>query len=229
MSGDGPALGGHDQGNPDERRLPGLSSHRVALAHPGQFREGGAVTGAGHLLGQAPAGRREPRQPRQAGPDDVSADQHEQPGTDVRRAPGPPGAPGPPAGGQVPPVRGRLGAAGGPALLPGVPGLGFQPAHHREQALTASLLAQGVAQRERRSQETGKDFGPGRPGLRPRPDHRPRREPRRQLRASPAGRPHSPCPRRRRPVTSCRRQDSGTSRSGHSASPPNRFFRLSAR
>ena len=55
------------------------------------------------------------------GPDDVSADQHKQPGADVRRPLRLPGASGPPAGGQVPPVRGRLGAASGGrrADLPG--------------------------------------------------------------------------------------------------------------
>ena len=68
-AGNDPALGSHDQGHPDERRLPGLPSHRVALAHLGQFSKGRAVAGAGHLLGQAPAGRREPRQPRQTGPE----------------------------------------------------------------------------------------------------------------------------------------------------------------
>ena len=121
---------------------------------------------------------------------------------DVRRTPGPPGAPGPPARDHVPPVRGRLGAAGSPAFLPGVPGAGFQPAHDREHALAAGLLAQGVTQRERRCQQPGKDVLPGRPGLRPRRDHRPRGEPCRQLRAGPACRPRNTHPGRLCPAAS---------------------------
>ena len=75
------------------------------------------ITGAGHLDGKVVPRRGEPQQPVQAGPDHIGADQHQQPGAQVRRRLGGVGAD------QPPPVRLVFGAAGAPPLLPTVAGL----------------------------------------------------------------------------------------------------------
>ncbi len=66
---------------------------RPLLAQRGERGEGArGIAGAGHLGGQVVPRRREPQQPVQAGPDHVGADQHQQPGAQMRQRLRPVGA-----------------------------------------------------------------------------------------------------------------------------------------
>ena len=113
------ALDGHDDRDVGQRLLLALQSDPALLAQRGERGECGRIAGAGHLGGQAAPRRGEPQQPVQAGPDHIGADQHQQPGTQMRQRPGGVGAD------QSAPVRLVLGAAGPPPLLPAVDRTGF--------------------------------------------------------------------------------------------------------
>ena len=81
-----PALGGQDDRDLGQRLLLALQSDPALPAQPGERGERGRIAGAGHLGGEVAPRRREPQQPVQAGPDHVGADQHQQPGAQVRQA-----------------------------------------------------------------------------------------------------------------------------------------------
>src|SRR5271157_4327268 len=76
---DEPALGGHDGGDPPQRQVPGQRADLPGLACLPEDGEGTQITGPGHLAGeqlQPGAGQQPPR----VRPDQVPADQQEQPG-----------------------------------------------------------------------------------------------------------------------------------------------------
>jgi len=81
---DRPALGSQDDRDPGQSLLPGLQSGPALRAQLGERGERRRVPGARHLGGQAAAHRGETQQPVEAGPDHVSADQHQQTGAQVR-------------------------------------------------------------------------------------------------------------------------------------------------
>ena len=62
-----------------------LCSPTRPCAQRGQLGERRRIAGAGHLGGQVVPRRGEPQQPVQAGPDHIGADQHQQPGAQVRQ------------------------------------------------------------------------------------------------------------------------------------------------
>jgi hypothetical protein len=167
-----PALGGQDDRDPGQGLLPALQSDPALRAQPGEHGERRAVAGAGHLGGQATPCRGEAQQPAEAGPDHVSADQHQQPRAKVRQlCPGGRSGPRPASrrvSDQIPPVGPVLGAAGLPPLLPAVTGVSMQPGQHRQHPQPAGLLAGRVIQRERRGQDPGQHRGPARLRRRPR-------------------------------------------------------------
>ena len=80
-----PALGGQDDRDPGQGLLPALQSDPALRAQLSERGERRAVAGAGHLGGQATPRRGEAQQPAEAGPDHVSADQHQQPRAQVRQ------------------------------------------------------------------------------------------------------------------------------------------------
>ena len=80
------ALGRHDDRNIGQCLLLALQSDPAAATQRGERGERiRGITRAGHLDGKVVPRRREPQQPVQAGPDHIGADQHQQPGAQVRR------------------------------------------------------------------------------------------------------------------------------------------------
>ena len=222
-----PALGGEDDRDPGQGLLPALQSDPALRAQPSEQGERRAVAGAGHLGGQATPRRGEAQQPAQAGPDHVSADQHQQPRAQVRQlCPGGRSRSRPArrrVSDQIPPVGLVLGAAGLPPLLPAITGVSMQPGQHRQHPQPAGLLADRVIQRERRGQDPGQHRGPARLRHRPRRRDRAGRERGQQLR---------PCrlqPRRRRRSPGGRCRDHLLAADGHEVLSPNRICRLSGR
>jgi hypothetical protein len=121
------ALGRHDDCHIGQCLLLALQSDPAAATQRGERGERTpGITRAGHLDGKVVPRRREPQQPVQAGPDHIGADQHQQPGAQVRRRLRAVGSD------QPAPIRLILRAAGSPPLLPAVTGLGAQPVQHRQ-------------------------------------------------------------------------------------------------
>ena len=80
------ALGRHDDRNIGQCLLLALQSDPAAATQRGQGAERiRGITRAGHLHGKVVPRRREPQQPVQARPDHIGADQHQQPGAQVRQ------------------------------------------------------------------------------------------------------------------------------------------------
>ena len=223
------ALGCHDDRDPAERDPPGVGSHRPGLAQSAQFSEGGGIPGAGHLGCQVPGRGRASQQPSDPGPDHVGADQHQQASADVGQVTsGGTGTAFPPVPDQITPVTAVFGAAGHPAILPAAAGLGFQPVHHRYHAKSPALLAERMGQRERRDQQPAEDLFAGGPGRRPRRRHRPCRERGQQLGAGPGQLSWSARPAGGRRGARLR-GPAPSAGCPHSASSPNKTFRLSGR
>ena len=160
----GPALGGHDERDPGQRAAGGDFADHARLAGCLQGSEPGGVAHPGHLGGQV-LRRCGGQQPGHAGADDIAADQLQQARAEChmgggvgRRDPAgflqPRHRSTPPPG--VCPAAG-VGAAGVPAFLPGLPGLGLQPLQDPDQAEPALMLAGSGVQRERRSEQPGQD------------------------------------------------------------------------
>jgi hypothetical protein len=110
------------------------------------------VPGGSHHRGQVPVGAGQ--HPRQAGPDHIPADQHQQPGRQVVLIDGgglPPFAQ--PAQWKLHPGTARvvLGAGGQPPLLPGVPGERGQPAQQPDRPALAGRLCRIPLVNERRT------------------------------------------------------------------------------
>ena len=177
------------------------------------------IAGAGHLGGEVVPRRREPQQPVQAGPDHVGADQHQQPGAQVRQRL---------RRGRCRPDGRQSGWSSAPlatpSLLPAVAGLGPQPVHYGQHPQPPSLLTDRVVQRERRRQHPIEHRGPARLGRRPRRGDRSGRERGDQLRPGRVRRPGH----RGRGIGGSRRQHLRVG-GGHDPASPNRICRLSAR
>ena len=138
-AGDHAALGGQERGDPARRQVLGGRAGRVGTRQHGERGEAGRVAGPGHLGCEVFRGLGT-EQPRQAGPDDITADQREYPaakGDEVGPGvtAGPAGA-AEPCRSQLPPrqVARGVGAAGQPPVLPGAAGLLLQPVHQLGQA-----------------------------------------------------------------------------------------------
>ena len=219
------ALGGQDGGDPAQRQVPGQRADLPGLALLPEHGEGARVTGPGHLAGeqlQPGAGQ----QPSRVGPDQVPADQQEQPGAQAAalavagRQPVRRGQPG--DGGLPPAAAGLPGARGGPAFLPGGAGLTRQPVQHLPQAPGPLPLPVAVLQAERRGQQQGRCLLPLQHGPRPPVRAGPRRKlPHhlRALRGGRAGRDAREQERRRQP---------GQGAAGHEV-VPNRTCSVSVR
>jgi hypothetical protein len=152
------ALGGHHGGDPAQCAVFGVGVRGVLAANRDQLREPFRVAAAGHLNGQH-LHRPRRQKPRQARPDHITADQHENgaaQGVEVVLLPcaGRAVAPQPPDY-AVPPsdVAGRVGAADQPPVLPSPPGMVLQPAQDLSDAgATAGLRAGSVEDKRRREQ-----------------------------------------------------------------------------
>ena len=212
------ALGRHDDPNIGQCLLLALQSDPAAATQRGEGAERTrGITRAGHLDGKVVPRRREPQQPVQAGADHIGADQHQQPGAQVRQWLRRVGAD------QPAPVRPVFGAAGPPPLLPAVAGLDAQPVQHGQHPQPPGLLTEPVVQRERRGQHPGEHLGAGRLGRWPRRRGRSGRKRRRQLRPGRVRRSGH----RGRGIGGSRRQHLRVG--GHDRSSPKRIARLSAR
>ena len=153
------ALGRQDDRNIGQCLLLALQSDPTAATQRSERGERPrGITRAGHLDGKVVPRRRKPQQPVQAGPDHIGADQHQQPGAQVRQRLRRVGAD------QPAPVRLVFGAAGPPPLQPAVAWLGPQPVQHGQHPQPPGLLTEPVVQRERRGQHPGEYLGAGRLG-----------------------------------------------------------------
>ena len=195
------ALDRHDRGDSVQRDPSGGFPHRVGPTPRGQLGESNRVSGAGHLRCQ-PLGGGRGQQPRHARADHVGADQRQQPGAEHHRV-----EPAIPAGGGLAPADRPaapvgsavgFGAAGQPALLPGLAGLGRQPVQHDAHAASAVVLTGGGVRHERWRHQPFHHRLSRQPSLRPAGGHRAGREPLPQPRSTrPARLGRRRCGRRR--------------------------------
>ena len=169
-------------------------------ASAAQRGEAAGVAGPGHLGGEVLRDCRS-QQPRQAGPDDIAADQREHPAAQGDEI-GPGVAAGPagvaqPCPGQLPPrqVARGVGAAGHPPLLPGAAGLLLEPVQQLGQADPPAGLHVIPAGGERRREQPRQHVAA------PLAGHRPVRLERARAGTAATARPSGP--------RTCRRHDRG--------------------
>ena len=149
--GDKATFRGEDACGTCQRLLCGLEPESAVVDRPGECSETIGVAGAGHLERQVAARPWGGEKERQARPDHVRADHHQQARCEVAERSG--GArPGLAIGrvDQAPPVRRTLRATRQPSLLPRPAGPALQPAHDGQGTEAAALLAEAVLQGERR-------------------------------------------------------------------------------
>jgi hypothetical protein len=176
--GDSAALAGHQRGDPGRRDLGvALGTGRFGVGQRPQPGEPVGVPDLRHHRRQIPVGAGE--HPRQAGADDVAADQHEQPGRQVgrvvrRRLAGRRQ----PLRRQADPARSGmlLGAAGQPTGLPRIPGERRQPVQQLGHPAPPAGPGGGRRRDERPAGQPLPDLLRGRRSGRPAFLHRARRK-----------------------------------------------------